>query len=1024
MAEKLTKRKKQRVKRRPKPTSQQTRLSSDGEALDPTGKRKRNVTASAGDEIASTAAALEIQEPAPAKTFPVVGIGASAGGLEAFTSFLRALPADTGMAFVLVQHMDPTHESILNRLLAKNTLMPVAQVVNGTMVEPNHVYVIAPNTEMTISGGVLKLVGRPIGASGYRLIDTFFCSLAEDQKNRAIGVVLSGIGSDGTRGLQAIKAEGGITFAQDEDSAKYPGMPQHALTAGCVDLILSPDNIARELARMILHPCLKIAPQPEVPSEENDLRKLFRLLRSSSGVDFTNYKQTTIRRRIARRMLVRRCETLPQYAKYAGEHPEEVKALFDDVLIHVTSFFRDPDVYQFLKSGIFPRIAASLAPGDSIRIWVPGCSSGEEVYSIAIVLNEFLGDSAGQTRIQIFGTDISDSDIQKARAAKYSESATAEISPEQLRRFFVKIDGGYQVAKSIRDLCVFSRHDVTKDPPFSRLDLISCRNVLIYFAPVLQKKVLNYFHYALKPTGFLVLGKSESASAAGDQFTLQDRKANVYSKIFSSKAAFPEFRAFEAEKIVSAVPITKAPARGFDLRKEAERIILDQYAPPAVVVNADFRIIHFQGDTSPFLKPASGEASLDLMKIVRLELTVAIRVAIQEAKRSRARARRENIRFKHNSKVSLVDLEVVPITGHTETGMNFIVLFQDLRPAVTGKKRITTAVRSKSTREVEEVDQVKRDLAICEENLHALVQDQQATTEQLRAANEEILSSNEELQSTNEELETAKEELQSSNEELTTLNEEQHTRNVELTQTASDLNSLLTAVDIPIVILASDRRIRRFTPAAAKLMNLLPSDVGRPFAQVRSNLKVADLDRIISQVAASGRPDQIEVQDQNGHWYALRMRPYSTADGRLDGILVAAIDIDDVKQLSNFSRAIVETIDQPILVMDAQFRIISANAAFYGKFRVTRKETENHLLFELGNGQWNIPQLRDLLEKVLPEKEAIEHFEMEHDFPDIGHRIMSVNARQLHEEKIGAQKVLLVINDLTRAPDVAATPHD
>jgi two-component system CheB/CheR fusion protein len=785
MAEKPTERNKPRVRRRPKPASEQRRSRPDSDVLNPTREPKRTVAALAVEESAGPAATSGLQEPAPAKTFPVVGIGASAGGLEAFTSFLRALPADTGMAFVLVQHMDPKHESILSRLLAKDTLMPVAQVLDGTMVEPNHVYVIPPNTEMTISGGVLRLVGRPIGASGYRLIDTFLCSLAEDQKNRAIGIVLSGIGSDGTRGLQAIKSEGGVTFAQDEDSAKYPGMPQHAIAAGSVDLILAPDNIARELARMILHPYLKIAPQPEVPSEENDLRKIFRLLRSASGVDFTNYKQTTVRRRIARRMLVQRCETLPQYAKYVGEHAEEVKALFDDVLIHVTSFFRDPEVYQFLKTGIFPRISATLEPGDSIRIWVPGCSSGEEVYSIAIILNEFLGDSASQTRIQIFGTDISDADIQKARSAKYSESATAEISPEQLRRFFVKIEGGYQVTKAIRELCVFTRHDVTRDPPFSRLDLISCRNVLIYFAPVLQKKVLNYFHYALKPTGFLVLGKSESASAAGEQFTLQDRKANVYRKIVSSRAAFPEFRAAESEKTVTAVPIARAPARGFDVRKEAERIILDQYAPPAIVVNADFRIVHFQGDTSPFLRPASGEASLELMKIVRLELTVAIRMAIQQAKKSRAKARRENIRFKHDGKVGLIDLEVVPMINRTETGMNFVVLFQDLRPAITGKKRIAAALRSKTTREAEELDQVKRDLAISEQNLHALIQDQQATTEQLRAANEEILSSNEELQSTNEELETAKEELQSSNEELTTLNEEQHTRNVELSQTAS-----------------------------------------------------------------------------------------------------------------------------------------------------------------------------------------------------------------------------------------------
>ena len=952
------------------------------------------------------------QDASPAKSFPIVGIGSSAGGLEAVTTFLKALSPDTGMAFVLIQHMDPTHQSLLDRLLAKDTAMPVAQVVDRMPVEPNHIYVIPPNTEMTISKGFLRLVGRPVGAAGFHPIDTFLGALAADQSVRAIGIVLSGIGSDGTKGLQGIKAEGGITFAQDEESAKYSGMPRQAVAAGCVDLILPPDKIARELSRMILHPYLQIAPQAvesEVSTGEDALRRVLRLLRSTTGVDFSNYKPTTIQRRIARRMLVRQCETLGQYAKYASEHPEEIQALFEDVLIHVTSFFRDPEIYAFLKSSVFPRIIATLDPSEPIRIWVPGCSSGEEVYSIAIVLYEVLGDAASSTKVQIFGTDISETDIRKARAAFYSESAVADVSPDRLRRFFVKMEGGYQIAKPLRELCVFARHDVTKDPPFSHLDLISCRNVLIYFASAFQKKVLNYFHYALKENGFLILGKSETVSAAADLFNLDYRDANVYMKIVSRIHPLTEFRRSEPEQMMAAAAVAPLPGLGFDLRKESERIILERYAPPAFVINAGLQILHFQGDTSPFLRPVSGESSFSLVKLVRPELMLEIRTAIHEVRKSGAAVRHENIRFKRNGDANLVDLEVVPVEGRAPKGENFVVLLQDLRPATLTRK--LPVPRMKPNEADQEIDRLKRDLALSQDNLRAVVEDQEAANEEVRAANEEILSSNEELQSTNEELETAKEELQSSNEELATLNDELQNRNVELTQTAGDLNSLLNAVDIPIVILGNDRCLRRFTPAAQQLLNLIPTDIGRPIVQIRPNLQLPSLDKVASEVIDTGHPLEMEVRDEQGHWYLLRVRPYKTAENRLEGILIAVIDINDVKQLST---AIVETIAEPLLVMAADLRVITANPAFYQKFQVSRQQTEGRPLFELGNGQWNIPRLRELLEQVLPEKKAVENFEVTHEFPSIGRKTMLLNARQLHQDQTGAQKVLLAIEDVSQ----------
>ncbi|MBI4458589.1 MAG: hypothetical protein HY648_00850 [Acidobacteria bacterium] len=478
---------------------------------------------------------VEAVEPVPATAFPIVGIGASAGGLEAFLSLLKALPPTTGMAFVFVQHMDPSHESMLNRLLARETSMPVTEVTQGVKVEPNRAYVIPPNREMTIRKGVLRLGARPSGAGHRTPIDSFLCALAEDQGSKAIGVIFSGIGSDGTNGLQAIKAAGGITFVQDEESAKYSGMPNHAVAAGCVDFVLPPDQVAKELSRIGAHPYLELAPSPAAPppapaAEDTDLRKIFRDLKAHTGVDFTNYKMTTIRRRIARRMLVKQIDTVTEYAKYVSEHPEEARALFQDMLIHVTEFFREPEVFETLEKFIFPRIIANLPSGEAVRIWVPGCSTGEEVYSLAIALQDQLGDTPAQSRIQIFGTDISERDIQKARAATYPPASVQGISAERLRRFFVKAEEGFQIAKPIRDLCIFARQDLTRDPPFSRMDLISCRNVLIYMAAPLQKKILSVFHYALRPGGYLLLGKAESITSASNLFTVDHPKANVYSR--------------------------------------------------------------------------------------------------------------------------------------------------------------------------------------------------------------------------------------------------------------------------------------------------------------------------------------------------------------------------------------------------------------------------------------------------------------------------------------------------------------
>jgi two-component system, chemotaxis family, CheB/CheR fusion protein len=582
---------------------------------------------------------------------------------------------------VLVQHLDPGHESLLAKLLSNATAMPVREVEEGMAVEPNHVYVIPPNKTMGIRNGTLHLISRGEPAARHLPVDYFLTSLAEDRGNRAVGVILSGTASDGTLGLKAIKAEGGITFAQDSKSAKYDGMPRSAIAAGCVDLVLPPEAIARELSRIGRHPYVRTQPpataaEPAVEGDD-DLRELFLVLQKATRVNFTHYKYSTIKRRIARRMLLHKLESLQQYLRFLHENPAEPAALCEDILIHVTGFFREPEAFSALAREIFPKVFDNKAPGESIRVWVPGCSTGEETYSVAMVLLECLGDRVSKVPIQIFGTDISEVAIEKARAGLYSDSSLAEVSPERLRRFFVKVDSGFQIAKSLREMCVFARQDLAQDPPFSRLDLISCRNVLIYMGPVLHKKVMGTFHYALRPTGFLMLGKSESMSGFTDFFTMVDREHKIWSK----RPAEPGRRFGLSsvggyEKAIGAATIKAETQPRFDVQKEADRLVLSQYAPPGLIVNENLQILHFRGNSSLYLSPSPGEASLGLLRMVRPEFAAELRSATHRAKKQDVAVRKEGIRVQRDGHSWDVCLEVVPLKGDLCERF-FLVLFHE-----------------------------------------------------------------------------------------------------------------------------------------------------------------------------------------------------------------------------------------------------------------------------------------------------------------------------------------------------------
>jgi two-component system, chemotaxis family, CheB/CheR fusion protein len=966
------------------------------------------------------------------KTCPVVvGIGASAGGLEAFTRLLKDLPTNTGMAFVLVQHLDPTHPSMLTEILARSTEMPVSAIKTSLAVEPDHVYVIPPNTNLVILHGVLNLLPREEIPRQHLPIDYFLNSLAEDQGSKAIGVILSGNASDGTLGLQAIKAAGGITFAQNPESAKFDGMPRHAIAAGDVDFVLPPQEIAKELALLGRHPYLLAAKAQKTDNlllnDQDNLNRIFSLLRAATGADFSYYKPTTVKRRIMRRMVLHNIERVTGYVKYLQHNPVEIKALSQDILIGVTSFFREPEAFQLLKAVVFPNLIKKISADTPLRIWVPGCSTGEEAYSIAISVLEFLEEQALNHPIQIFATDLNATAIEKARGGIYPESIMQDVTLERLRRFFVKVKSGYQISKTVRNLCIFAEQNIIKDPPFSQLDLISCRNVLIYLGPVLQRKVIPIFHYALKPTGHLLLGTSESVGPFLDLFALQDKKYKIYAK---KGALTPlNFDFAPIEEATTGLEDHKGMNHtgtdlwnNYDALKEADRIMLAKYAPAAVVVNDKLEVLQFRGQTDPYLTHSPGLASLNLFKMIRPGLSIELHKAIHLAGKEQRPVRKEGLQVHENGQSRNLNFEVFPFKDPAQETHCFLIVFEEvsLQAAAASEKATSDPVEPEIQPDgAYQLNQLKQELAATIEYQQSIIEQREAANEELRAANEEIQSSNEELQSTHEEMETAKEELQATNEELTTVNDELRNRNLEINQVNNDLNNLLSIINIPIVILGNDLRIRRFTAMAEKVLNLIPTDAGRPLSDIKPNIDLPQLEQMILEVVDTLVIQELEVQDRWGRWYSLCIRPYKTFDNKIDGVVMTLFDINTLKpsleqlQDSRDLVAIVETIREPFLVLDAGLRVKLANPSFYRIFQVTPSDTKNQLIFTLGNGQWDIPVLRALLEEILPKNTSFQDFKVDHHFQQIGHKVMLLNARRIVGEGNLTPLILLSFEDIT-----------
>jgi len=957
--------------------------------------------------------------PDPDAPSRVVGIGASAGGLEAVSELLKHLPSKTGMAFVFIQHLEPRQTSRLTDILSRITDMPVEVASDRLRMKRNHIYVMPPGVDLTLSDGMLVLERRTESAGRHLPIDYFFHSLAKEQGSKAVAVILSGMGHDGSAGLKSVKEQGGTTFAQDEPSAQHGSMPASATESGYVDIVTTPRKIAAELTRVAQDRQAKGTRKRSVP--ENGLKTIFALLRARTEVDFSLYRKTTVRRRIQRRMVVHRLDEIDDYFAFLKRNPEEVDVLFREMLIHVTSFFREPETFEVLKTAVLPRFLEKRGHNDPIRIWLPGCSTGEEAYSLAIIVTEFFDNRPESPAIQIFATDVSDRVLEIARKGIFEANIAGAISKERLRRFFSKNERGYQIKKHIRDLCVFARQNVLRDPPFSRLDLISCRNVLIYFETAAQKKLIPFFHYALKPGGFLLLGGAETVGYFSDLFEPVDSKTKLFAK---RSVQSPPLSGMEIE-----IPNPKEQAlRDFatpdartqpDIRREVDRALMDKYCPPTIVVDNGMKIIQFRGNVAPFLDPEPGDASLDLFRMLRSSLEMPLRSTINDAKKSNGPVRKEGILFQDSGQASFLDLEVAPMTGSAVRERCFLLLFEASRLAVSD----TTTLKSKRGRrnlQDAQVSQLAQELATTREHLQTLIEEQESTNEELRSASEEIQSSNEELQSTNEELETAKEELQSTNEELITLNEELKSGNVELTEVNNDLTNLLKSVNIPIVMVDRGLRIRRFTPVALRALKLIPADVGRSITDLRADVEVPQLETLISDVMDTLSTREVEIQDRKGHWYNLQIRPYETADNKITGAVMILFDInaakleaERTKMMANYAEAFIGTIRSSVIVLDNNLRVRTATDHFYDTFRLVPKETEGFHIFDVGNGQWSFSEFRALLEERLPHQPKVTDFELEHEFPRLGRKKIKLNVRQVEAANPENAVTIISIEEVT-----------
>ncbi|MGM0604004.1 MAG: CheR family methyltransferase, partial [Bacillota bacterium] len=926
------------------------------------------------------------------------------------------------MAFVLVQHLAPDYKSSLSDIIRSYTSMEVLEVEDGMKVKPNTVYIIPPNYDMQFLHGTLKLK-EPSAPRGHRMpIDFFFRSLAQELSERAICIILSGTGSDGTLGLRTIKGEGGMAMVQKADSANYKGMPNSAIATGLVDYELTPSEMSKQLTAYVSHAFgeldRSVQDKPEV---EKLLKKIFITLRNQTGHDFSQYKPTTIKRRIQHRMSVQQIKKMNRYVKYMQQTPEEVENLFRDLLIGVTNFFRDPEAFKVLEQKIIPNLFAKKQESGILRLWVPACSTGEEAYSIAILIAEHQEKINQNLKVQIFATDIDSNAIVAARRGVFSASIVNDITEERLASFFNTKDNGktYRIQKNIREMVIFSEQNLIEDPPFSRLDLISCRNLLIYMKKDLQKKIISLFSYALNPGGYLFLGTSETLGEANICFSAVNSKLKIYQlkediqarnigreydflpPMTATHSKQPQLDAVEEKN----VEIT--------LSELTEQKILEQFSPAAVLVNRYGQVLYIHGHTGLYLELFPGLSGVNnILKMAREGLQTKLTSALNEAVKEQKKVVRTNLHIKNSSDITRANLTVCPVKKDSSSKIDKTLYLIILEQVMSSEKEPLKEITEQSASENEEnygseskkiIAELQRKLRDKKETLQNTVEELQTANEELKSSNEELQSVNEELQSTNEELETSKEELQSLNEELKTVNAELESNIAELTQANTDMNNLLSGTGIGTVFVDLELHIMRFTPSATKFINLIESDIGRPVGHIVSNLKNYDrLPEDTEEVLDTLDPKEVEVQTHSGNWYMMRIQPYRTEENIVKGAVITFRDISKRKNIENkfdeelslAAEQMAAVVHEPLLVLDTNLRVVKASNSFYNLFQLKNEDYQGQLLFEIANGRWNISQLQELLAEILNQTDVINNYQLKHKFESIGFCSIRINARR------------------------------
>ncbi len=943
---------------------------------------------------------------------PVVGIGASAGGLEALEKFFSNMPYDSGIAFVIIMHFDPASKSLMAEILKKYTKMEVFQVEEGMKVEPNRIYIIPPNKDMAILNVMLHLL-EPVVRKGIRHpIDFFFRSLADDKRENAICIILSGTGTEGTLGLKAVKGEEGMVMVQDVKSAAYDGMPGSAIATGLADYILPPEKMPQQLLKYVKQFSIKgVRKTDNVIDTTNSQQKIIILIRDQTGHDFSLYKQSTIVRRIERRINIHQIDNISDYVRYLRENPQEIETLYKDLLIGVTNFFRDPQAFLVLKK----EISDLFKNKNAVRIWVPACSTGEEAYSIAMVCKEYMDETKRDLKVQVFATDVDKTAIETARAGVYPDSIAVDVSHERLQRFFTKNPDTYSIKKEIREMVIFSHQNIIKDPPFSKVDMVSCRNLLIYMGPELQKKLLHLFYYSLNPGGILFLGNSETIGELTDIFSILDRKWKFFKRKGGATIPLMEDFIHIAPREINEIKIFDLKPRG--IGELTEKILLESYVPSCVIINEKGDILYIHGKTGKYLEPAPGRASLNILEMAREGLKLELKAAIRKVITHKKDILFKDLYVKTNGDVQTINLVVKPIVKPEAMKGLMMVIFEDVQ-SLKSSRPVKKTYTSKHINE--RAFELEKELKSTKENLQATIEELETSNEELKTTNEEMQSSNEELQSANEELEASKEELQSINEELMTLNAEHQAKIEEFSRAINDMNNLLSSTEIATIFLDNDLHIKGFTPAVTKIINLIKTDIGRPVSDIVSNLEYENLVTDVNIVLDTLVFQEKEIKNNKNQWYLMRILPYRTTENIIDGAVITFIDITQRKQIEQMERdariyadGVVNTVRESLIILDKDLRVLSANQSFYKTFQVSREDTENKFIYEIGNHQWDIPKLREFLEEIIPRDTIFNDFEVDYEFLRLGYKRMMLNARRIYQGGRGKEMILLAIEDIT-----------